>query len=74
MNKYNVILIGAIILIIGACKKDPVATCPPQNHFTISNTIKQFAFKKNSYWVLKNSTTGVTDTLKVFLVQALRVL
>ena len=66
MKRYRLILICLIVITTMSCKKDIVVTCPPQNHYNLSSFTKQFAFKKNSYWVLKNNTTNIKDTLKMY--------
>lgn len=50
-----------------SCKKDEkTVTCPSQHYYQLEPLIKQFYFKKNSYWVLKNSFTNALDTLKTY--------
>jgi len=67
MRKYSIIICFVISFAMLSCKKDSKqTTCPPQNHYYLADLAKQFNFKKNSYWVLKNTTTNLKDTLSVY--------
>jgi hypothetical protein len=66
MRINSIIIFGFISVLVLSCKKDKTTTCPPQNHYYLTQFSKQFNFKKNSYWVLKNTATNLKDTLSTY--------
>ncbi len=66
--KNSILLIFLFCLTFYACHKDkqPTAdTTPETKYFYIQQSIKPFEVKANSYWVYKNDSTGVFDSISV---------
>lgn len=58
-----------IIVSIYSCKKEDVAQPPPKQysdiHFNLDTSIIHYKFKAGSYWVYKNDSTSVLDSIIV---------
>lgn len=63
--KYNLLLITFLCLTFLCCRKKKEVECPPLATITVPQFYRQFNFKPSSFWIFKNTSTNVIDTLRV---------
>lgn len=72
MVKIRFILLLMVVIFI-SCKKDTPITCPPKEYRVLNTFVKGFNFKEHSYWVFKNTSTLVKDTMRIYFNPGIRI-